>query len=182
MMIWLSFSDPTRPGGFLGVAIVEVPATAYTPYALSEAILKTRALGVNPGGEVAGFRISPAEEDHYRPHLNRLLTRAEVEVLGEHFTRPQRSPRRKVVTLQRLSICSCGFPLLNEDIGVGAEYEINLDTLRQDGWNLTCGGCGTTHRNVATVLASQIIHPDARPARLPYSVFVGSSLKDGFTK
>lgn len=84
--------------------------------------------------------------------------------------------RRKVVKLQHLSVCPCGFPLLKESIAIGTEYEIDLDTLRHEGWNLVCGGCGKAHRDIPTVMASQTIRPELGDARLPYSVFVGSRL------
>lgn len=83
--------------------------------------------------------------------------------------------RKKVVRLQRLSICPCGFPLLKVEIGLGTEYEIDLDSL-EEGYGLRCGGCGVTHYRLKTVLASHVIDPTRAPARLPYSVFVGSEL------
>lgn len=86
MMIWLSFADTTRPKGFLGVVIVEVDAAVYNPAALDVALQASHRLGLDPGGAVAAFRIPPESEELYRAHMGRLLTRAEVEILGEQFT------------------------------------------------------------------------------------------------
>ncbi len=88
------------------------------------------------------------------------------------------SGTRKVrVTLQRLSICPCGFPLLDESIPLGTEYEIDLGTLAGDRFNLMCGGCGAKHRDVPSVVASQFLQPERKPARLPYSIFIGSAVE-----
>lgn len=45
----------------------------------------------------------------------------------------------KRVCLARLSVCECGYPLLDEAIPLGTEYLI--DEMRQTSVTLTCGGC-----------------------------------------
>lgn len=49
---WLSFADGERPTGqqFLGVAVVRAAGFGL-------AVMRTHALGINPGGEVAGKEI-----------------------------------------------------------------------------------------------------------------------------
>lgn len=47
------------------------------------------------------------------------------------------------VTLAKLSACPCGFPLLREDIPLGAEYEIEPDVRIIN--TLICGGCKTQY-------------------------------------
>ena len=44
------------------------------------------------------------------------------------------------VTLKRLSICPCGFPVLKEDIKLGTEYEV--DPAQTGRFTFICGGCG----------------------------------------
>lgn len=83
MMIWLSFADPTKPNGFLGAVIIEVDAVGYDKAAFKEAVQAAHLSGLNPGGEVKGFRVPLDLEEMYRPHMRKLLTRAECEILGE---------------------------------------------------------------------------------------------------
>lgn len=45
--------------------------------------------------------------------------------------------------VKNLSICPCGFPVLNDNIKIGHEYVIHPDTIMEG--NLVCGGCGKTH-------------------------------------
>lgn len=72
---WLSFADPRLPTGsqFLGVAIVEGPTYI-------DAITRSHALGINPGGQVQSTDIPvwvPPESLR-----NRLLSRDELDVLS----------------------------------------------------------------------------------------------------
>jgi len=78
------------------------------------------------------------------------------------------------VTLQRLSICDCGFAVLDESIRLGTEYQIEPSS-RRSGFFYRCGGCGTTQLNVEVVNASQILKPSAPMAPLPYLLFVGTA-------
>jgi len=77
--------------------------------------------------------------------------------------------------LKRLSICSCGFPVLKESIGLDTVYEIDPDSVR-GGFSYYCGGCGTSQNNVSVVNASQILKPDLDPAPLPYGLFTETLL------
>ncbi len=67
---WLSFADPTLPEGdqFLGVVIVEAPGFIL-------ATLLCHKLGINPGGEVAGWPTDGIDEKW----VNRLLTKDEIK-------------------------------------------------------------------------------------------------------
>jgi hypothetical protein len=72
---WLSFADGTKPKGaqFLGVVILEA-------YGFTDAIDRSHAMGLNPGGEVMGDRVDPAK---HPAHLrNRLLQRDELVDIG----------------------------------------------------------------------------------------------------
>jgi hypothetical protein len=42
--------------------------------------------------------------------------------------------------LIKLSVCDCGFPLLNDDIPIGTVYYLDLDDIYT--MTLICGGCG----------------------------------------
>ena len=67
---WLSFADES---GFKGVVIVEA-------FGFTDALSRSHALGVNPGGEVQGSRITPdgiPEAMH-----NRLLKKADLAGFG----------------------------------------------------------------------------------------------------
>jgi hypothetical protein len=82
---WLSFAGED---GNLGCCIVEAPG-------FMAAITKTHLLGINPGGEVAGFSsedVGPdgreaMAEDVKRWGLDRLITRAELIEAGGYVTR-----------------------------------------------------------------------------------------------
>lgn len=43
------------------------------------------------------------------------------------------------VTVKRLSLCDCGFPILAEHIGIGATYIVDMDNWKV--MTLCCGGC-----------------------------------------
>lgn len=66
---WLSFAEES---GFLGVVVIQ-------GYGIVDAVSRSHALGVNPGGEVQGWllpeHVPPAE------FRNRLLSKAEAEGL-----------------------------------------------------------------------------------------------------
>lgn len=89
MMVWLSFANPdNRNDSWLGVAIVEIEAQTYDVAALTLALQTAYRAGINPGGEVAGYRLAPETEAEYRPYLGRLLNRADMAVLeAERFKR-----------------------------------------------------------------------------------------------
>jgi hypothetical protein len=74
---WLSFSDRTRPRGFLGAYVTRA---ADFGAALDDAT----ARGCNPGGEVRGY---PMADLPAGLPTGRLLTRAEAEEWGEHVSK-----------------------------------------------------------------------------------------------
>lgn len=79
---WMSFADPKRPKGqqFLGVAIVEADEFLH-------AVSISHRLGINPGGEIAGYVLPqppPAGMQH------RLLTKAEAEAYVEDDPRSKK--------------------------------------------------------------------------------------------
>lgn len=74
------------------------------------------------------------------------------------------------VKLQRLSICPCGYSVLDDSIVVGAEYDIDRRTLR-GGFVYKCGQCGRVQADVQCVTASQRLRPDRPAAPLPYGLF-----------
>jgi len=66
-IMWLSFCDPDKPAGsrFLGVIVTKA-------LGLSDAILKTHALGINPSGEIMSYVM---DEYEIKPeHFDQLLT------------------------------------------------------------------------------------------------------------
>ena len=70
---WLSFSD----GSNLGCVMVEVSSGG----GVISAISKVHSLGINPGGEVAGYRMDDGElgdEEIARWGLDRLISRQEL--------------------------------------------------------------------------------------------------------
>ncbi len=73
--------------------------------------------------------------------------------------------------LARLSFCPCGFPVLDESITLGTEYDLLPNSVR-GGFFYRCGGCGREYKDVHVVTASQILHPERPPAPLPWSLFI----------
>ena len=80
--------------------------------------------------------------------------------------------QRQLVTvkLRRLSICLCGFPVLDDAIPLGAEYQIDLNS-RRKGFHYRCGGCSREYDNVEVVDATQRLHRSRPIAPLPYGLF-----------
>ena len=74
--------------------------------------------------------------------------------------------------LQRLSICPCEYALLNDDIPVGAEYQLDTNTLRFDRATLICGGCGATTERLTTINTTSISDPTQDPRPLPIGLFL----------
>lgn len=66
--------------------------------------------------------------------------------------------------LARLSVCDCGFPLLDTNIPLGTEYELDL-TLRHP-LSLLCGGCNKTTNGLDGVFVHER-QPGQRPGYLP---------------
>ena len=76
------------------------------------------------------------------------------------------------VKLCKLSLCPCGFPLLNEAIPLGMEYTMLTETcdLGQC-WNLICGNCGAVMHGHGSVMVNAHLNPGAEYARLPVAIF-----------
>lgn len=83
---WLSFADGRLPPGtqFLGACWVR--ATDF-----GEAVQRTHELGINPGGEVAGWSNVDSTLEVDDSWVERLLTREECEAAdgGDLWTRPR---------------------------------------------------------------------------------------------
>jgi len=57
------------------------------------------------------------------------------------------------IALQRLSLCECGFPALNEDVPLGKQYRVEEGLRVPITW--TCGGCNKTRE-----LEAVFVYPD----------------------
>jgi len=81
---WLSFVDDERPVGqrCLGVTVVEGRD-------FQSAVERASALGINPGGEVAGVELPPPLSEQYRHYRGRLVSREEANA-GGHYSRRDR--------------------------------------------------------------------------------------------
>jgi hypothetical protein len=73
------------------------------------------------------------------------------------------------VRLVKLSICSCGYPLLNDKIKLGTPYKIWVEIVEE--LSYLCGGCGQERKKVQCVLASQYLDKTRHPAALPLELF-----------
>lgn len=67
---WLSFADAD---GFAGVVILEA-------YGFGDALYRSHKMGLNPGGEVQGFKVP--YEDHPEALRNRLLKKTDLAGFG----------------------------------------------------------------------------------------------------
>jgi hypothetical protein len=73
----------------------------------------------------------------------------------------------EIRSLRRISICSCGFPVLKESINIGHMYLVDLESVRK-GFNFFCGGCKTWYNDI-TVINAQSGKKEMAP--LPYDLF-----------
>lgn len=69
--------------------------------------------------------------------------------------------------LVKLSVCLCGFTLLDEDIPIGSEYRIDLNMKGTFRWR--CGGCKAV-RELPGIGANSVRHP-FRFRLLPRQIF-----------
>jgi hypothetical protein len=76
----------------------------------------------------------------------------------------------KTMELKRLSICPCGFTVLNESIPLGKKYVVDESTIRREGFDYFCGGCKTWMHDILVVDAEQTGNMQMAP--LPYELFV----------
>jgi hypothetical protein len=65
------------------------------------------------------------------------------------------------------SICECGFPVLADDIPIGAVYEV--DPKMSCSLNLMCGGCGMVLRNLPSVWVER--RGSSQAGYLPAAIF-----------
>ena len=74
---WLSFSDSSRPSGEQFVGVVIVRSVNFLG-----AIVRAHALGLNPGGEVAGYPMPRSVPDEF---VERLLSQEQLEELERRW-------------------------------------------------------------------------------------------------
>lgn len=76
----------------------------------------------------------------------------------------------KKVTLDKRSICTCGFATIVEDVPLGSIYTIDEGTMHSN-FAYGCGGCGKFMHKVTCVKASQVLNPGAPMLYLPRALF-----------
>jgi hypothetical protein len=99
VIYWLSFCDLRRPEGgqFLGAALIEADS-------LGQALTLAWENDCNPGGEVAALEIPAHQHPRCRQHLNRLMSREELDdVFGEIVTIDQFQVNHPEVDV----VCAC---------------------------------------------------------------------------
>ena len=74
------------------------------------------------------------------------------------------------VTVKKLSLCACGFPVLNTDIPLGTEYEVDQNDAYEGA--MICGGCGTQIL-VTLIYAAQ--RGSSAPGFIPQEIFNSGS-------
>jgi hypothetical protein len=76
-LMWLSFVDPDKPAGRRNLGVIVTRAVD-----VIDAVEKTHAMGINPGGEVLCAQL-PDKPTVPARYLDRLLTRDEAETLNQ---------------------------------------------------------------------------------------------------
>jgi hypothetical protein len=76
----------------------------------------------------------------------------------------------QTVKLVKLSICECGYSVLLDSIRIGAEYLVDVASIR-GGFFYRCGRCGTEQKSVRVVEASQVTRPGQGMLPLPADLF-----------
>ena len=71
---------------------------------------------------------------------------------------------------ERLTICSCGAPVLHDDIRVGTEYIVFPATEVDDGY-YRCSRCGTEQRDIRVIDVIPVSNPHTPPTPLPRDLF-----------
>lgn len=66
------------------------------------------------------------------------------------------------------SICSCGFPALNEKVPLGTMYEVTNDTIIDQEFTFICGGC---HKRWPVEAVEVVREGAERPGYLPKEIF-----------
>ena len=72
--------------------------------------------------------------------------------------------------LERLTICSCGAPVLPDHISVGTEYIVFPATEVDDGY-YRCARCGIEQRDIRLIDAIPVSSPNTQPMPLPRDLF-----------
>ena len=72
--------------------------------------------------------------------------------------------------LERLTICSCGAPVLHDDIKVGTEYIVFPATELDDGY-YRCGRCGREQLDIRVIDVIPVSSPHTPPMPLPRDLF-----------
>ena len=72
--------------------------------------------------------------------------------------------------LERLTICSCGAPVLPDLIDIGTEYIVFPATEVDDGY-YRCARCGIEQRDIRLIDAIPASSPNAPPMPLPRDLF-----------
>jgi hypothetical protein len=78
----------------------------------------------------------------------------------------------EIKALRKLSICPCGFAVLDDSIQVGTKYRLYMESMSAH-FRYRCGRCGKLQYGVAVVNANSVLHPDNPPAPIPYGLFEG---------
>jgi hypothetical protein len=72
--------------------------------------------------------------------------------------------------LVRLSICTCGFTTLKDEITVGTVYMVDLSSIR-GGFAYRCGGCKKIQTDVIVIDAAHRTPNDPTVMPLPWGLF-----------
>jgi len=72
--------------------------------------------------------------------------------------------------LERLTICSCGAPVLQDHINIGTEYIVFPATEVDDGY-YRCARCGREQRDIRVIDAIAVSSPNTPPIPLPRDLF-----------
>ena len=81
--------------------------------------------------------------------------------------------------LERLTICSCGAPVLQDHINIGTEYIVFPATEVDDGY-YRCPRCGIEQRDIRLIDAIPVSSPNASPMPLPSASAVGGACTGQF--
>jgi len=76
--------------------------------------------------------------------------------------------KTRIFPLARLTVCECGYGVLDDAIQLGTKYTIDLESFKLAMYR--CGRCGK-RKEVQVVLASQQLNPGRPMAYLPAALF-----------
>jgi|HubBroStandDraft_2_1064218.scaffolds.fasta_scaffold1048483_2 hypothetical protein len=72
--------------------------------------------------------------------------------------------------LAKLTICPCGYSVLDDGIRIGQTYTVYPDTIC-GGYKYFCGGCKKVLTNVVVIKTDSILDPEEPPKFLPFGLF-----------